>query len=435
MRRQNRPLFPTVSTLALLSVLAVSADAQSTQRVSVSSLGEQGNGLSFIGFSPFLSGDGMRVVFSSYASNFAPGADPSVPNIYMRDRTQGLTVLVSATPAGVPADGYCDRATISTDGRFVAFSSYATNLVANDTNSRSDIFVRDLRAHSTSMASIAPGGALPNGYSYDPAVSATGRFVAYSSDSTNLVAGDTNGQYDVFLRDDRTGVTERVSVTGSGSQGNALSGGASLSADGRFVAFHSKASNFTPGDVTGTTDVFLRDRWNGSLKCLSLALSGLPGNDDSFDPAISADGQWIVFTSSATDLVPGDTNQEPDVFLFDISTNLTTRISLAWNGGQAAGPSSLSTITPDGRYVGFASSAADIVPGDLNGASDVFVLDRLLGTTQLASVSSAGTQGNYTTAWPSLSSDGRTIATESGATNLVRHDTNLAADIFVHVLP
>src|SRR5438477_1766666 len=213
---------------------------------------------------------------------------------------------------------------LSADGRLVAFQSAATNLVAGDTNGTTDVFVHDRQTDMTARVSVASDGTQANDASSYPALSADGRLVAFQSAATNLVADDTNGATDVFVHDRQTGTTERVSVASGRSQGNGSNAGPVLSADGRFVAFHGTASNLVGGDTNGATDVFVHDRQTGTTERVSVASGGTQGNDSSAGPALSADGLLVAFHSTATNLVAGDANRAYDVFVHDRAVSTTT---------------------------------------------------------------------------------------------------------------
>jgi Tol biopolymer transport system component len=320
---------------------------------------------------------------------------------------------------------------ISADGRYVAFYSAASSLVPGDTNGALDVFVRDRRAGTTQRVSVATDGSQGNGFSYDPAISADGRYVAFDSYASSLVPGDTNGDSDVFVRDRRLGTTQRVSVATNGSQGNGDSASPAISADGRYVAFSSDASNLVPGDTNGALDVFVRDRRSGTTQRVSVATDGSQANGGS--PAISADGRYVAFTSVASNLVPGDTNGFEDVFVRDLKSGTTRRVSVATDGSQGNNDSSVRpAISADGRYVAFESYASNLVPGDTNGLE--FVRDLRLDTTRQVDVAADGGQPNGLSFFPAISADGRYVAFESYASNLVPGDTNHSADVFVRDL-
>ena len=226
----------------------------------------------------------------------------------------------------------------------------------------------------TTRASVASDGTQGNDDSWSSALSADGRYVAFQSAAGNLVAGDTNGTWDIFVRDRTTGATTRVSVASDGTQGNSASSAPVLSADGRTVAFYSSASNLVVGD-TGWADVFVRDLTTGVTRRVSVASDGSQANSDSVIPALSADGRYVAFVSLASNLVAGDTNGQSDVFVRDLAMGQTVRVSFASDGAQANGWSRSPTISADGRYVAFTSTASNLVPGDTNTVEDVFVRD------------------------------------------------------------
>jgi len=272
-------------------------------------------------------------------------------------------------------------------------------------------------AGTTERVSVDSGGNEANGESrFRPAISADGSFVAFTSFATNLVPADGNRTMDVFVHDRSTGVTERVSVDGAGNQGDRSSYDPSISADGRFVAFASSATNLVPGDAGWRDDVFVHDRWTGATERVSVDSAGNPGDDSSYSPSISADGRFVAFRSRATNLVAGDTNGSIDVFVHDRWTGATERVSVDSDGNQATGdrysPAIADCYNPalsaDGRFVAFASLAANLVPGDTNGSMDVFVHDRQTGTTERVSVDSAGTEMSYSD-HPAISADGRFV--------------------------
>jgi Tol biopolymer transport system component len=284
----------------------------------VDSAGAQGNGASGQ-FGDALSADGRFVAFRSSATNLVAGDTNGFQDVFLRDRLLGTTERVSVATGGAQGNGNSLEPALSADGRYAAFRSGATNLVAGDTNGVDDIFVRDRQIGTTVRASVATGGAQGNGNSLEPSLSADGRFVAFWSVASNLVAGDTNGLDDIFVRDRQSATSERVSVATGGAQGNAASYDPSaISADGRFVAFYSFASNLVAGDTNGFADIFVRDRQNGATARVSVATDGTQGNNASHIPSLSADGRSVAFDSFATNLVAGDTNGTPDVFVREI---------------------------------------------------------------------------------------------------------------------
>jgi Tol biopolymer transport system component len=316
----------------------------------------------------------------------------------------------------------------------VALKSWASNLDPPDTNAYEDIFVHDRETHITTRVSVASDGTQANGPSSAPTLSADGHYVAFTSWASNLVDGDANGFYDVFVHDRVTGMTTRVSVASDGTQANDSSFGSALSTGGRYVAFGSIASNLVVGDTNGEGDVFIYDQQTHTTTRVSLASDGTQANGGSALAVFSADGRYVAFQSWASNLVAGDTNSVTDVFIHDLQNHTTTRVSVASDGTQANGQSEKPSLSADGRYVAFWSEASSLVDGDTNDAYDVFVHDRRMHTTTRVSVAPDGTQANSQSWGSSLSADGHYVAFQSFASNLVAGDTNEDHDIFVVVL-
>ena len=401
-----------------------------TTRASVATDGSQAVGSSD---RATISADGRFVAFDSDASNLVAGDTNGEWDVFVRDRQTSTTTRLSVATGGAEGAGSSFGAAISADGRFVAFASDAPNLVAGDTNSATDVFVHDRLTATTTRVSVATGGAQANGSSFTPAISADGRFVAFASDATNLAAGDTNGVSDIFVADRQAGTTTRVSVNTNGLQANGGSYAPAISADGQFVAFDSDASNLVAGDTNGFSDVIIRDRQAGTTTLVSVRSGGLQGNGNSYSPSISANGQLVAFDSAAPDLVSNDTNGTWDVFVWNRLTGTTTRISVSDAGGQGSGASWGRSISADGRFVSFNSTASNLVSGDTNATWDVFLRDLQAGTTRRVSIgpTSSDGQANGASYGPSLSGDGRLIVFTSLATFLVSGDTNGTSDIFV----
>ncbi|MFO0982905.1 MAG: calcium-binding protein [Planctomycetota bacterium] len=408
--------------------------AQSTARVSVDSQGRQGNGASEF---TAISADGRFVAFASVADNLVPGDTNGVEDFFVCDRQTGATIRVSVDSQGVQADrdSYY-RPAISADGRYVAFMSAADNLVPGDTNHREDIFVHDCLTGETTRASVDSQGNEANDLSFFPAISADGRYVAFASAASNLVADDRNGVMDILVHDRQTGQTVLASVDSQGVQGNGMSNAPVISADGRLVAFESVANNLVPGDTNTGVDIFVHDFLNSDTTRVNVDSQGNEANSDySFAPAISADGRFVGFDSEATNLVPNDGNGSRDVFVHDRQTGETTRVSVDSSGAEANSMSFHGGISADGRFVAFCSYASNLVPGDTNYEADVFMHDRQTGETTRASVGFTGTQGNGVS-WSEpgasfISGDGRFVAFSSGASNMVLGDTNGSGDVFV----
>jgi VCBS repeat-containing protein len=323
---------------------------------------------------------------------------------------------------------------ISGDGRYVTFNSNASNLVPSDTNNAYDIFVHDRELNTTKRVSVGEKDTQGNKDSYAPSISVDGRYVTFNSNAGNLVPGDTNGVRDIFVHDRELNTTERVSVGKNGTQGNDFSSFSSISGDGRYVSFASRASNLVPGDTNSAVDIFVHDRELNTTERVSVGQNGTQGNESSHSQSISGDGRYVSFASRASNLVPGDTNSAVDIFVHDRELNTTERVSVGKNGTQGYSNSSdfsWSSISGDGRYVTFSSFASNLVPGDTNYTYDIFVHDRELNTTKRVSVGKNGTQGNDFSSFSSISGDGRYVTFSSDASNLVPGDTNGTEDVFV----
>lgn len=414
---------------ALLLLPAASAGPGATLRLSVASDGAQGNGRSFV---PAISADGRFAAFYSDASNLVPGDANAVRDVFVRDRQSGQTSRVSIDSAGIEANDDSFAPAISGDGRFITFSSSASNLVAGDTSGVNDVFARDRLGNVTTRVSVAPGGAEANDGSYAPSISGDGRYVAFVSDASNLVADDTNTSRDVFVFDRQTATTTRASVDSAGTQAILDSFTPALSADGRFVAFTSFAPNLIPSDTNDGSDVFVRDLQASTTTRASEYQGGFEADGDSLRPAISADGRFVAFDSDAWNLAWGDTNDAFDVFVKDRQTDIVTRVSVDDNGAQSDGASLRPALSGNGRYVAFSSEAPNLVPGDTNGAADVIEHDRRSGATKRVSVAGGGGESNGDSLRPALSADGRLVVFESDASNLVAGDSNRFTDVFLH---
>jgi Tol biopolymer transport system component len=280
-----------------------------------------------------------------------------------------------------------------------------------------------------SLGAVQAGGVLQaNDASYTPAVSADGRWVVFSSDASNLVPGDFNHSRDVFLRDAKTGQTRRISVSSAGQQGNADSYNPTISGDGRYVVYDSFASNLVPGDTNNQGDVFLYDGDNHSTTRISLRYDGKQTDAQSGFGVISKDGNIIAFESRATEILAGVKAPATQLYAYDRAKKTTDLISAAVFGAPAGGGSGAISLSDDGRYVAFSSGSADLVPYDVNQRDDIFVRDRQTKTTRRVSVNSVGGEANGASAEPAISGDGRYVAFESQATNLLGIDPTFQDD-------
>jgi len=297
-------------------------------------------------------------------------------NIYVRYLLTGVTVLVSETWDDSLIDGNCNSPSISADGSTVAFASNATNLVDGDSNGEWDIFVRYLTGElvgTTELVSVSSDEAQADGDSFSPSINADGSIVAFDSYAANLVDGDDNSSEDVFVRYLETGTTELVSVSGGGIQGDAMSADPSINADGSIVAFTSLATNLVEGNATLGADVFVHNLQSGTTELVSVSSEGAEGDGPSMEASINADGTIVAFKSYAANLVHGDTNDCGDVFVNNLLTGTTRLLSVGWDGSPGNDDSEEPSINADGSIVAFYSDATNLVQGDANDYIDVFV--------------------------------------------------------------
>lgn len=412
----------------------------STTRVSVDSLGKEGNGESpSLNSPPAISKDGRYAVFSSTASNLVTGDTNSVSDIFLHDRELGSTTRVSVSGSGAQANGASDLPAISPDGRYIAYRSKATNLVANDTNAKADVFLYDRLTGTVERVSVTTTGAQATGGdsgNYGITVSTDAQYVAFESVATNLTTADTNAMSDIFLRDRVQNKTFLVSRTTGNTVGNGRSQLPAISEDGRYTVFSSFASNLTTGDTNAASDIFRYDRTTGTVSLVS-TLGATQGNGNSDDPAISGDGNWIAYITMATNLVTGDTNGTWDVLLMSCTTGNIRRVSAASDDTIGNGASSSPALNADGHFIAFRSYASNLISGDTNGKCDVFVRDVSTSTTYRASVSGSGVEANGDSGGYglALNGEGYDIVFDSMATNLVPGDTNSRRDVFAREWP
>lgn len=407
--------------------------AQTIRLVSRGSAGEAPNGSSF---GPSLSADGRFLAFSSLAGNLVEGDSNLAPDIFVFDRVEDTIERVSVDSQGNQAmgDQFLSLPSISEDGRFVAFESSAANLVAGDNNGFRDIFVRDRQNQTTTRVSLSSNGGQANGDSANPAISGDGRFVAFQSRASNLIAGDANGMTpDVFVYDRQTAMLELVSVSTQGTQGDRASTLPTISSDGRFVAFSGSSTNLAADAAGFIDDVFVRDRMLGITTLASVSTGGQPGNGNSFASSISANGQRVCFASLAGNLVNGDSNGGVDYFVRDLEASQTRRVNLDSQGMQTSAiPQGFAIrISGDGNHVAFESPAANLVEGDGNHFKDIFLHDLDTGETRRVSLAFDQDEGNGPSEMPSLSGDGRFVGFVSSAGNLVEEPTGSTENIFL----
>ena len=372
--------------------------------------------------------DGHLVVFTSYSTNLADGIGSGEAEIFVHDRTTYTTQLVSVDSSGNVGNGISQRASVSADGRYIAFDSTSDNLVAGDSNQNTDVFLRDTVAHTTVRISVDSDGNQSAGGSYEPSISANGRFIAFWASDDDLASNDTNGRYDVYVHDMLDGSTTLVSANADGTPGELDSLNASISADGRYIAYYSDSPNLvTPNIVNGFYNIFVYDMVSGTTALASCDSNGNQGdasvpNLNMTPPAINADGRYVAFWSAADNLVAGDTNGIADLFLHDFTTGITSLVSVDSAGEQADvfdGAQNGQSISDDGRFISFSSTANNLVDGDTNQQADIFVHDEATGTTTRVDVSANGAQGDGFSYVSHVSADGSVVAFNSYSDNLV----------------
>jgi Tol biopolymer transport system component len=380
--------------------------------------------------------NGRWVVFTTAAKNLvASDLNGASTDVFLRDLRDGVTTLVSgnrfATGTG---NGASRDAAVTDNGRWVVFTSDADDLVGNDGNGVADVFVRDLQTGTTTLVSVKPDGSgSATGASGTPSISANGRWVSFSSVAEDLVANDGNGQEDVFVRDLQTGTTSLVSIDRQGSSsGTGRSYAPVLTPSGRTVAFVSNANDLVADDDNDAFDVFLRDLNAGTTTLVSIGRDGVGGGrTDSWGPIVTPNGRYVVFNSAAKNLVSGDRNQASDVFLRDLRQGTTTLVSVSRNGKRTgSGASEALGVAASGRYVLFTSVADNVAPGDRNQTDDVFLRDLRDGVTKIVSANANGRSANGASTTGSLSSDGRFVLFTSRATNLVTTPVSGLGDVY-----
>jgi Tol biopolymer transport system component len=355
-------------------------------------------------------------------------------DIFVRDLRSHTTRRVSVDAGGHDPNGASTAPSISDDGRFVTFQSDADDLVPGDTNGVNDVFLYDMLTRSTSRISVGVGISDPTRQVGSSSVSADGSRVAF-----HISVGSPVTRTDVFVRDRVAHRTVKVSVSAIGGQADGSSIFPTISKNGRYVAFLSGAENLVPGDDNGFSDIFRRDLATHQTRLVSVDRFGGATDEDAFSgsPAISADGRYVVFHDAAGDLVPGDTNGEPDVFRRDLAEGTTVRISVTSDEEQVSGFGNFHTvrmgISDRGRFVTFSSDFSELAANDRNGQPDVFLRDVVRGTTTLVSAVPSPTgpgeeSPNGFSTEPSISRFGCFVAFSSSASGLTPDDKNDAVD-------
>lgn len=379
--------------------------------------------------------DGRYVAFSSRSSRLIENDTNGKSDVFVRDRWTGTNILVSVASDGTQGNEDSTVPGMSGDGRFVAFASWATNFYSDDQNRRTDIFLRDRDPDgngvfdegnaTTILLSRKWNGERSDDSSWRPSVSGDGSVVVFESASD--LTQDANGSMQIYAYEVATGTLTDLTVSYDGNFDGGTSTGASVSSDGRYVAFESYSSRLIRHDTNGYKDIFVHDRQDGVNRRVSVATDGTEGNGDSFDASISADGAVVVFSSDAANLVPGDTNAYTDVFARDRANRITTRVSVLNDGTQADAYCLRPVCSGDGRFVAFYTWATTLVPLDKNGAADVVFVDRSTGVFETISADCIGRTANARSSMPAITPDGRFVSFFSGASNL--NDGGFSGDL------
>jgi Tol biopolymer transport system component len=327
-----------------------------------------------------ISSNGRLIAFESHASDLVANDTNGDRDVFVHNRRSGITTRVSVTSDGMQTDNHGSFSitpTISSDGRFVVFNSMSPDLVANDEGGYGDTFIHDRETGKTKRISVKPNGTSATGNSGSGVMTANNRLVVYASRATDLIKNDTNGQSDIFVFNRETGKTSRVSVKSNGLESDGDSFGPDVSSKGRRVVFYSRASNLVRNDENGDTlDVFVHDRATGETSLVSRASNGEQGTFGGVEPSISGDGRLVAFASASTNLVKNDTNGDDDIFVRDLASGKTRRVNLRPGGGESQNAffgAGLPSLSQDGRFVIFTSDSDNIVPADDDEVTDVFV--------------------------------------------------------------
>lgn len=364
-----------------------------------------------------MSRNGRWVVFRSNDTTLVPGSSNDHAQVYLVDRQTRAAEHISVGLDG-PGNGDSFNATISHDGRYIAFWSEASNLVPGDSNNIGDIFVRDRFAGTTKRVNVGPGNLQATAESNYPAISGDGRIVAFMSTALEL-ANDLNGQAQVFVHDQNTGTTELISRTPQNGPALGTSREPALSSDGRFVAFESNARDLVPGDGNFVDDIFVFDRVDHTMARVSNRVDGSASSNSSYGPSISDDGRIVAFHANGS-MLPEDSNGQVDGYVFDRATQVLRRATLSHLQGQLNFGAFYVVVSGDGQWVAFTSSSSDTVPGAVGGIrNDIYVRRLSDGLVRRVSVNSNGVQPDDSSNFPTIGRDGTLVGFASQATNLL----------------
>lgn len=384
---------------------------------------------------PVFSPSGAKVAFSGQGWLVDGDANNAI-DVFIKNLDTGVTTIASTTASGVQGNGTSDTPIFSPDGSRLMFRSDASNLVAGDTNGVGDIFIKDLLTGAVTRVSTAAAGQQGNGGAYLATFSPDGTKIVFYSGASNLVAGDTNGEDDVFVKDLVTGAVTRISTNSAGAQAthpqsNNVGVRPLFSPDGTKVVFYSLADDLVAGDTNGKVDLFLKDLVTGQTTRVSTNSLGAEANAHVLQPAFSPDGTKLMFASAADNLVAGDTGPHSDVFIKDLATGVVTRVSTSSTGGQADGASGGARFSADGTKIVFASYAGNLTDGGPSLYSNVFVKDLATGEVTLVTTGLGGAQASGGSYAGGFSPDGSKVLFVSLAYNLVAGDSPATSDVYI----
>ena len=385
-------------------------------------------------YAPAISADGRYIAFESDADNLVPNDNNGARDIFIHDRDTNKTTRMSVSTDEEEGNFDSFAPVVSDDGRYVAFHSYATNLVEDDNNNVPDVFIRDRDLDETYLVSVGTDGNPGNDASYDPDISGSGRFIVFWSYADNLIDNDTNDKADVFRYDLQFGNTDLVSKTQDGEQTNGHSRYPRMTAASSRVVYESEATNLATGDSGTYVDIFTYTFNSGNVSRVSNGRNDQEANGDSFAPFFARDGTYVVFTSFASNLVEDDDNDYTDIFFVRGSGTEMELISVATDGDQTNAPNQYPSISADSRYVVFRSKATNLVDDNLPAERNIYIRDRDEDTTTLVNLNNDNSPANDESWEPIIAADGRYVVFRSGGNNLVDGDSNGEDDIFVRDL-
>lgn len=431
-KKSRRRLLAILFVVPLLLLLSAGFDKRTVTLVSAGGTGTPGNEASH---HASITADGRHIAFSSKADNLVPGDTNGTEDIFVKNVDTGAVVRVSTNSAGEELNGDSAGPVISADGNSVAFKSYATDLIPGASGLYGNLFVKNLQTGAISLVSADAAGNAGNAESTNPVISADGRYVAFASDASNLVPEDTNGYLDIYVRDLATGSITLVSVGAGGEAGDGSSGdiyGPSISADGMRIAFSSSAANIAPGDSDNVHDILVKDTGTGEIFVASMGEGGAKGNGNSLFPGLSADGKRVAYRSQSTNLHAGDREPQPDIYVKDLETRQLFLASTDAAGNKGNMPSWDPAISPNGRKAAFSTDSTNLGAAGMQNFH-IYLKDLEDGSLTLVSANADGVPANGVSTGPTFSRNGTRVAYDSQSSNLVSGAPGNAFNIYLTI--